>query len=215
MRWTIDIFGMGVGQRMSSRGSSTASKVSKDQRHRHGLASGGGSLGNGANEPLTKQRHAVVYIAGSLARASWCKRAWPTEHGRQSVNSMDAAVRRHRAMLVAVGALALAVVARRAPLAGHSSTPSSGCWPSSRSSCPWPSTLPPRHPRAPARPLDLHAVVTMLGAWAAWMAAVTPSSMDATTATSAAACWWPARAATRLAGPPGSAPASSARHRLS
>jgi hypothetical protein len=37
-------------------------------------------------------------------------------------------------------------------------------------------------PIAPARPLDLHAVVTMLGAWAAWMAVVAPSSVDATTA---------------------------------
>ena len=37
-------------------------------------------------------------------------------------------------------------------------------------------------PNSTRRPLDLHAVVTMLGAWAAWMAAVAPSSVDATTA---------------------------------
>jgi hypothetical protein len=127
---------------------------------------------------------------------------------------MEAAVRRHRARLAAVGALAvvagapptsgpllkavvwmLAILAVVVPVAVHATAAS---------------------PKSAARPLDLHLVVTMLGAWAAWMAAVAPSSADATPpATSAAAFWWPARAATRLAGLPGSAAASSARRRLS
>jgi hypothetical protein len=93
---------------------------------------------------------------------------------------MEAAVRRHRAMLAAVGALAvvagapptsgpllkavvwmLAILAVVVPVAVHATAAS---------------------PKSAARPLDLHLVVTMLGAWAAWMAAVAPSSADATTA---------------------------------
>jgi hypothetical protein len=102
---------------------------------------------------------------------------------------MDAAVRRHRAMLAAVrrwrwpwwsarptsGPLLkavvwmLAILAIVVPVAVHATAASL---------------------KSAARPLDLHAVVTMLGAWAAWMAAVAPSSADATPpATSAAACW--------------------------
>jgi hypothetical protein len=161
-------------------GSSTASKVSKDQRHRHGA-------GERCMKPWQRRQrtahesttrcslHRRVPGPGLVVQASGPHREREAErqlHGRGgSSPPSDAGGRR---------ALALAVVARRAPPAGHSSKPSSGCWPSSRSSCPWPSTLPPRHPRAPARPLDLHAVVTMLGAWAAWMAAVAPSSADAT-----------------------------------
>jgi hypothetical protein len=120
-----------------------------------------------------------------------------------------------RARALAVGALALAVVA---------GAPHQWATPQSR-------RLDAGHPRgrrARGRPRYRRVTqerrpaagptcgITMLGAWAAWMAAVAPSSADATPpATSAAACWWPARAATRLAGLPGSAPASSARRRLS